>query len=148
MHTVDFAFYIHARRDRVFDAVSDHETFFQGPDITYVKVTEPGTDEPRGQGALRVVHNNGARFHERITRFERPSRCDYKVEKCSIPLRHESGEVRFIERGEGTEIRWTSRFSVPVPIGAGLMEKIFGGALALELTRMLTAVKERLENQS
>ena len=145
MPTAEISFYIHQSPERTFAALADHEHFFRGGNIKLCKVVQPGTSERNGLGAVREVHNGGARFLEEVTHFDRPRRFDYLVTKCSLPLRHEGGKIEFTPRGEGTEIHWTSRFTVAIPLLGAAAGELFRLILVAEVTRMLHQTKRELE---
>lgn len=142
---IELCVYIEAPRERVFDALSDYSQFFRGGSVKYCHVTPAPVPPPAGVGALREVQNGGVHFVEEITGYVRPERIDYQVLRCSLPLDHKGGSTRFLERGTGTEVRWTSRFVVPVPLFSKTATKLFGMMLVSELNRMLIQTKHELE---
>ena len=145
MTRIHVSSYIHARREDVFDFVSDHEGFLRGPGIKSCKVTTPGKGDRNGLGALREVRGGGIRFVEEITVFDRPSRYDYVIRECTLPIVHEGGRLSFFERGDGTEIDWVSDFSVPIPIAGGALGRIAALQLTEAFTRLLLRAKAALE---
>lgn len=148
MRTVELSFFIRAPRETVFDAITDNERFFGGPPVDRCRVVQPGQPGRDGLGAVRVVHAGGVRFEERITHHERPARADYLVLKCSLPLEHEGGQVHFVEQGQGTEVRWFSRFTAPVPVGSTALEKLYAAALTTVITQLLVRIKHELEDEA
>ena len=146
MKEIELAVYIEASPDRVFDALADYPRFFRGGQIKYCRVTPAADPPPQGVGAVRNVQNGLIHFVERITAFQRPVRIDYLVTKCTIPLRHEGGQTVLMARGTGTEVRWTSRFVVPIPIVGGAITELFAMELVAELNRLLIQTKRDLES--
>jgi hypothetical protein len=46
---------VQADRERVFDAVADHERFFRGSAFEYCRVTVEGEEDRNGLGAFRTL---------------------------------------------------------------------------------------------
>jgi uncharacterized protein YndB with AHSA1/START domain len=120
---------IKAPIDRVFDLLSNHEAYASFPGIDVARLERPGSSEKNGLGALRYVKAGPAWFREEITTFERPTRMDYLIVESLVPMRHEGGILIFREAEGGTEVTWTSRFSVPVPLVGFLLERVLAGKL-------------------
>ncbi|WP_437570742.1 SRPBCC family protein [Sorangium sp. So ce542] len=138
--------YIHAPLERVFDAVADHESFLRSGDGTRTKLIRPGLTERNGLGALREVRvGKRIRYVEEITAFERPSSFDYHILESSQPLRHHGSRLRFTSRGDGTEVDWTSRFEVPLPLVGDLLGALARRLFTAAFTELLLAEKARLE---
>lgn len=141
--------YVHAPRPEVFARVSDHERFLRGDGIKSCRVTRSGTEERNGLGCIREIRSDsGVHFVEEITHFESPNRYDYLIRQCNLPITHEGGSLRFIERGDGTEIDWVSTFSVRVPLLGTALEKVAVLPLTDQFTRLLLVVKQELEARS
>ena len=142
---------IQAARERVFDAIADHEYFFRGPDFEYCRVTVEGEEDRNGLGAVREISVNGLIFTEEIVRFERPSRLDYIVRTLvrasgkAVPLRHQGGQMQLTESGDGTEIEWVSRFEVTVSLLGWLIERLVGPRTARGFSALLFQAKSELE---
>ena len=51
---------IQATRERVFDAIADHEHFLRGPGFDYCRITVEGKEDRNGLGAFREVSVNGS----------------------------------------------------------------------------------------
>ncbi len=110
-----------------FNIISDHENYINFPGVTQSILLEHGTEEKNGKGALRKINLGSIQFTERIIHFEPPYRMTYQIEKARpLPIIHEKGEIILREEGEGTQITWTSKGSVAIPlIGPFLLDKIF-----------------------
>ena len=145
MHRIHVNFYINAPVERVFDAMADHEHFFRGGAIRSARVVRQGEGERNGKGAVREIHASGLRFLEEITCFERPSRFDYQITECTIPVNHEGGQLHFIDRGAGTEIDWISDYEIPIPLVGKPMEEFFERVFVTEFTRLTLQAKAELE---
>lgn len=138
--------YIHAPIGRVFDAVSDHESFLHAEGSTSTKILRPGAEERNGLGCLRDVRvGPRVSYVEEITAWERPSSFEYQIRETSHPIRHHGARMRFIPRGEGTEIDWTSRIELTIPIVGRSLGPLFRRILTAAFTEFLLAAKARLE---
>jgi hypothetical protein len=145
MEDVTVLVHFGAPKGRVFDAVSDHETLLRGPGMT-TRIVRAGSSERNGLGCLREVHApGGLRFLEEITAWERPSSFEYVIREASLPARHERGRVSFVARGTGTDVEWTTRFEVPVPIVGGLLGGVARRVFARVFGELLVAARTRLE---
>lgn len=146
MEEVHVNVYIHAPAERVFDAVSDHARFLSNEDGLCTTILKPGIEEHNGLGCVREVKvGRGARYVEEITAWERPSSFDYQIRGTSQPLRHHGARVRVIPRGEGTEIDWTTRFEITLPLVGRALGPLFRRMLTAAFTELLLAEKARLE---
>ncbi|EYF03485.1 SRPBCC family protein [Chondromyces apiculatus] len=146
MDEVHVNVYIHAPVARVFEIVSDHESFMRAEDGTRTKLVRPGTAERNGLGALREVQvRSGIRGLEEITAFERPSSFAYRLRETTLPIRHHGGLLRFIPRGEGTQVDWSSRFEVTLPLVARPVEILTRQITKVAFSEMLFVAKARLE---
>ncbi len=145
METIDVKVYIHAPAGKVWEILGDHEkyTLFEG--VTKARLIRPGAEERNGVGAVREVKVGPISFIEEIMAYKPPWLLEYRVKKCSAPLRHQLGRVDLIPRGEGTEVHWLSRFEVPVPLVGGLLAK--GTRLFFQngFYEALMSLKESLE---
>jgi uncharacterized protein YndB with AHSA1/START domain len=134
-----------APRDRVFDALSDHERFLSNA-RTRTVISRPGEPDKNGKGCLRTVRTQpGIRFVEEITEWERPSSYEYWIRESSVPMRHHGGKLTFTEEGGGTVVDWTTRFEIPVPVVGGLLEKAAKRALTRAFEEFLREAKARVE---
>ena len=133
--------------DRVFAAASDHEMFLRTADgSTTARVVRPGNPERNGLGCLREVSVRGkVRYLEEITAWDPPRAFEYTIRKTSLPLRHAGSRLTFTPRGSGTDVRWTSRFTVPIPILGRLLEGRARRLCETAFATILRDAKERLE---
>lgn len=103
--------------DTVFDVLSNHGNYRQFAGIERSVLLEPGRTEENGEGALRCLGSGPVEFHERITRFERPTRFDYLIERSRpLPFKHEKGTLVFVPEGESTRVVWTSEGHIDIPL--------------------------------
>lgn len=152
MNDVHVNVYIHAPRERVFEALSDHEALLrlEGPlgKVT-TRIVREGSRDRNGLGCKREVSGGlGMRFVEEITAWEPPSFFEYRIVETSMPMRHRSGRIELTARGEGTEVDWTSHFEMRVPFFAkGLMGAVSEGFASVLFTTFLLAAKARIEGK-
>jgi hypothetical protein len=103
--------------DSVFDVLSDHGNYRRFPGIERSVLLEPGKPEENGEGALRCLGSGPVEFYERITRYERPTRFDYLIERSKpLPFKHEKGTLLFVPEGGSTRVVWTSEGHIDVPL--------------------------------
>jgi uncharacterized protein YndB with AHSA1/START domain len=136
--------HIPAPVERVFDAVSDHETFFRFGDTT-TKVVQPGTSERNGLGCLREVRaGRRTRYLEEITAWSRPSSFDYLIRETTVPMRHHGGRFTFTPKDGGTEVEWTSDFDITIPLVGRLVGAWSVRRYSKEFTNLLLRTKAHL----
>ena len=110
--------------DDVFDALTDHANYKRFTGFTNSQLLEAGQDEPNGKGALRLLVAGRMTFKERITRFGRPTRMDYRIEKLSpLPLRHDRCEITLAPVDDKTRVVWISKGRVKIPLIGSLLSK-------------------------
>jgi uncharacterized protein YndB with AHSA1/START domain len=138
--------YIDAPIERVFDAVSDHERFLSADDGTKTKLLREGTAERNGLGCIREVRvGRRARYVEEITAWERPFSFEYTIRETSLPLRHQGSRITFTAKRGGTDVEWTSRFAITVPVLGRFLRARAERRYAKAFTGLLQAAKARLE---
>lgn len=138
MRTIRVERSLKASAERVFEVLADHAGYAAFPGILSSKVTRPGTDEPNGVGAIRLIHMKGAWFEEEITVFERPRQLGYRIVKSRPPIEHRGGLVELTPTATGCDVRVTSTFRITTPVVGGLLTwiaarkitRLFGDALA------------------
>jgi uncharacterized protein YndB with AHSA1/START domain len=134
--------------EQVFDAVSDHERFLAASDGTKTTILRDGARERCGLGCLREVRvGRRAWYLEEITAWQRPSYFDYTIRKSSVPIRHERSRLTFRVVDTETEVEWTSRFEIPIPVVGRLMGIWAQRLYATAFINLLLAAKSRLETQ-
>ena len=69
------------------------------------------SDATGGVGAVRKLGRKPLYTLETITEFERPQRMSYTV--AGLPVRDYRCTVELTRVGNGTEIRWSGRFTAP-----------------------------------
>jgi hypothetical protein len=117
MQTARMGIYVHTPVARVWETLIDYAGYARIPQVSSARVVRPGTDHPAGVGAVREISVLGATFEEEIVEFDAPRILAYRIVRCRpLPIEHDIGRVTLIPRGEGTEIAWTTRFRVGVPL--------------------------------
>lgn len=116
MQTIDLITVIPAPIDIVFDEYTDHERLGDLPMAISSKVTTPGKTEKNGLGAVRRLNAGAIQLREEVTAFERPHLMEYRITWSFPKSRHDLGRVVFTEVDGGTQIHWTTIFTVQVPL--------------------------------
>ena len=146
MRSVQVNVHIQAPIERVFETISDHERFLRSADGTRTRLLEEGSAERNGLGCVREVKvGRRAWYVEQITAWKRPAYFEYAIRRASMPIRHEGSRLSFTEVSGGTDVQWSSRFSIPIPILGELLgaaaEKLYSKAFAA----LLATTKAQLE---
>jgi len=143
-------FRIHVERvlakdiDSVFEAIADHARYDRFPGVSRSILVEEGKDDKNGAGALRIIGAGRLELTERITRFERPTRMDYRIEESSpFRVKHTKGEIVLKPEGEQTRAIWISEGSVQVPLVGKLMDRMAEQSFSRAFSSLLKAI-ERL----
>ena len=67
------------------------------------------------------------------------------IRETSLPLRHAGSRLTFTPEGRGTDVEWTSRFEITVPLIGRLLGIRARRIYAASFRDLLLAAKERLE---
>jgi len=143
--TVLLKVYIHSPIERVWELFSDHEGYARFKAVSFAKLLKEGQGDRNGVGAVREIHALGVKFVEDILVFKPPRRLDYKVVKCTAPLEHEIGRMDLIQRGEGTELHWITRFRVKLPLVGPLLAPLARLQTRDKFYDLLLEAKDMLE---
>lgn len=140
-------FRIHVERvlgkdiDTVFEAISDHARYVRFPGVSKSLLIEEGRDEKNGTGALRIIGAGSLELNERITRFERPNRMHYRIEKSSpFSVKHTKGEIVLTPEGEQTRVTWISEGHVQVPVLGRVMDRLAERSFSKAFSSLLKAI--------
>jgi uncharacterized protein YndB with AHSA1/START domain len=148
MRTIRITKTIHAPINEVFDAFTDHAALAQVPGIRSARVTTPGISEPNGVGAVREIDTGVIWLREKITTFDRPHRMEYRIIASRPSADHRLGRVDFAETQQGTEITWTSMFTLPFPVVGKVAEPAFGIGFGVAFRVVLHSVAKRVYSSS
>jgi uncharacterized protein YndB with AHSA1/START domain len=132
---------IAAPRDRVWGIVADHEGMPAWFPVCEVIRRDPGSPDPNGVGAVRVVRALGLAIEERVTAFEPEERLEYALTQ-GAPVRDHRGEVVLACDGDGTRVRWRVRLRPLVPGTGWIVER----ALRRMLRRGLEGLARRAQS--
>lgn len=142
-------FRIHVERtlakdiDTVFEAISDHGRYDRFPGVDKSVLIEEGEQEKSGTGALRIIGAGPLELHERITRFERPTRMHYHIEKSSpFSILHTKGEITLQPDGERTNVIWISEGRVRVPVLGRVLDSMAERTFSKAFNSLLKAVEQ------
>ncbi len=148
MQTALMKTYIHAPACRVWAAITDHGALARFSGVTSARLLRAGREHANGVGAQREVVLGRLRFLEDIVRFEPPHVIEYRVVECTVPFDHELGRIELIERGRGTEVHWTTRFQIAIPVIGKLLTKAARPLVCDGFHGMLLELKHELEGDS
>lgn len=116
MQAVCVEHWIAAPIDQVWLHYTNHRGWEQLMGAGQVILDPEGQSEPNGVGCVRHVRVAGLEMvAEEITRFDAPSRMEYRIVKGGGPIRSHAGEVLLREQSGGTLVTWRCRFESSVP---------------------------------
>lgn len=141
MQTIQTKRTIHASPEAIFDVLADHAGYARFPGVRKATLVRRGSPEPNGVGALRAMDLGVAQFEEEITRFERPTRLDYRIVRSRPPVDHEGGSITLKPVPGGVEVSWTSTFHVRVPLVGGLVTRLAARQMERGFGQVLAAVE-------
>ena len=144
MKTVTVTRTINAPIEKVFDLLADHGNYQKHFGVKESKLVKEGKPDKNGLGAVRYIDSGPIQFEETITQYDRPRRYDYLITKCSAPLEHEGGSIRFESVGMATKVTWTSVMRVKLPIVGGLLTKVLANRIGRAFGSMLKETERRL----
>ncbi len=145
MYAIDVGTHIRAPIERVWEFLSDQEGYTFASVVSKATLLREGRGERNGVGAVVRVRAMGAPVTWEIVTFEPPVCLEYRITKVLLPMRHEIGAVEFTTRGDGTDVRWTSSFEVPIPVIGWFLGPIICRVFSFIHQTALTEAKEILE---
>lgn len=140
MHAIAVERHVEARRSRVFAVVADHERMPEWFPAREVVRRRPGSPQPDGVGAVRVVRASGLAVEEAVTAFEPDARLAWEL-VAGAPLRRARGELCLRDEAGGTRVCWRVEFEAGLPGSAWLLRRL----LARTLSRALDGLARRCE---
>lgn len=144
MRTVDIERVIAAPIDEVFTFLTDSANYKHVPGVLSAILRTPGTPQPQGVGAIRVVTTPLLRLTEQVVTYEPPHLMRYNIVKSIPPLRHDGGSMTFTEVETGTHVRWQSRFEIDSPILSNLLALLIQPIIAAGFRIVLRTADQRL----
>ncbi len=124
METIDLAIRIRAPIEQAWELLSNQEGYTFAKQVRKACLLKEGRDNKNGVGALLKIRAMGATIVWEVVSFDPPHRFEYRITKFPLPFRHDIGSVELMPRENGTDVRWMSRFEVPVPLLGRMMEPI------------------------
>jgi uncharacterized protein YndB with AHSA1/START domain len=100
--------------EAVFRRYTDHAGWSDWAGFGKVRLVREGSPERDGTGSVRAFANAPG-LQEEVTRFEPPSRMDYRISQGGFPLTDHHGEVHFETEGKGTRVTWRVSFRSRLP---------------------------------
>ncbi|GAB2739758.1 SRPBCC family protein [Kitasatospora kifunensis] len=125
METMTVERTIHAPIEEVFAWLTMTTNYTKSPLILRCRLTRRGEGAPYGVGAIRSHLWMIGWFRERITHYDPPYATEYVVDRSLPPARHEIGRMTFAEVEGGTQVRWTTRAEISVPLLGPLLTRHF-----------------------
>jgi uncharacterized protein YndB with AHSA1/START domain len=141
MRRVEVERYIPHPIERVFRRYTDHAGWTEWAGFGRVWLTREGSTERDGVGAVRAF-STAPRLREEVTRFEPPTRMEYRVVR-GAPIRDHHGEVLFASEGSGTRLTWRISFRSSIPGLGWPMERF----ITVLFRRMLAALARDLDSR-
>ena len=114
MQEIDVSARSSAPPERVWQLLADARTWER-----WAPFDDSAVEEGEGLGELRRFRTGRRTTRERVTGFEPPRRFGYEL-VSGLPIRDYSAEVTLEPDGDGTAIRWHSRFKPKLP-GTGAL---------------------------
>ena len=148
MQAINVTRIISAPIEDVFELLSDHAGYSAFEGIRDAKLLNEGDEEPNGDGAVRRIDLGAVWFEERISNFKRPYQFDYRIIRSRPPIEHESGCIRLQETREGTQVIWTSRFRIKIPILGAALSPLAARAGQKAFGSLLKAIDRRLTSKT
>lgn len=129
-------------RDRVFERYADHEGWSRWAGFGKVWLAREGTSDRNGVGSVRAFRITPG-LREEVTRFEPPTRMEYRVVAGPVPITGHRGEVLFEPEGRGTRVRWRASFRPLLPGTGWALRRM----VELTFRRMLSGLARDLESR-
>lgn len=133
----------------VFAQLANHAGYVRVPGVALAELTRPGQDDPNGLGAQRHLKLGGTEVWEDIVGFERPTLMEYRIVRMKPNiLRHELGRITLTDAAGATDVTWTSRFRVAIPLLGRFLEKQIDARFRLLFGRMLEHAEQRAREEA
>lgn len=123
METMTVERTINAPIDEVFAWLTTTTNYTRSPLVLRCRLTRHGETAPYGVGAVRSHLWLIGWLRERITHYDPPYATEYVVERSLPPSRHELGRMAFTEADGVTQVRWTTRAEMRMPLLGALLTR-------------------------
>jgi uncharacterized protein YndB with AHSA1/START domain len=120
MQEIDVSAESSATPERVWALLADARTWPR-----WAPFDDSTVEEGEGLGEVRRFRTGRRITRERVTGFEPPRRLEYEL-LSGIPIRDYRAEVTLSPAGDGTAIRWHSRFDSKLPGTGPLIRRGLG----------------------
>jgi hypothetical protein len=124
LETIDIAIRVRAPIAQAWELLSDQEGYTFARQVSKAELLKEGHGDKNGVGAVLKIRAMGATIVWEVVGFDPPHRFEYRITKFPLPFRHEIGAVELNPRDDFIDVRWLSRFEVPVPLAGRMMELI------------------------
>ena len=147
METIDIAMSIRAPIERAWELLSDQEGYTFVRQVRKAELLEEGRDDKNGVGAVLKIRAMGATIVWEVVGFDPPHRFEYRITKFPLPFRHDIGSVELTPLDDRTDVRWLSRFEVPIPLAGRALEMIIRRVFGKVPGSTLEQARELLEQR-
>lgn len=131
--------------DQVFEAVINADNYLRLPKLVSVDRVKESVKDKDGIGTIREVKLGLVWFREEFIYFERPTRVDYRIIKSRPHFEHQAGSFQFRIVPEGTEVIWSSSYSIPLPLISGLASAFVKPWIEATFLTALFAMEKRFK---
>ena len=125
---IDLAQRIDAPARCVWKRLVDHEAMPDWFPAREVVRRRPGTDDPNGSGAIRVMRLFGLALEEQITAFEPERRLAYRVTE-GAPFTEHRAAVELEPDGDATRVRWSVCLRPRIPGTGWILKRMISRTL-------------------
>jgi len=110
--------------DVAFSRLADHQRLGAALGVP-VRRTRDGEGDVNGLGSVRTLGLRPLEVDETITRFDPPTRIDYRITRGS-PLRDHRASVIFSANGSATEVTWNIEFDIKPRLLGPVLKRALG----------------------
>lgn len=130
----------------VWKLLADHAGYTRFPLVSDCRLIQPGTEEQNGKGAVRLLSGLMINIEQEVIYYEEPTRMDFHIRDCSIPMEHQYESIRITPEGDDTRVLWISRFEVNIPLAGPVLGNIAGTVFHQLYGGILSGVKKEAES--
>nr|WP_042193087.1 SRPBCC family protein [Kibdelosporangium sp. MJ126-NF4]CEL20551.1 hypothetical protein [Kibdelosporangium sp. MJ126-NF4]CTQ89462.1 hypothetical protein [Kibdelosporangium sp. MJ126-NF4] len=145
MHTLTIRRRLKAPADYLFDSFADATRLARLKGVQRVDELTLGHHERYGVGMQRRVQfARGLWMQEEVLEYDRPDSWTYRIMAARVGgFHHESGRLLFDPLPSGTQVTWTTTFTVPIPLVGTVVERLAGAGLNRWFQRVLTNMDQQ-----